>query len=212
VRILPRVDRPAPVPAPSHHHLPGWVRRDFGRVRPVLGDLLALLQGDARAELQKRLDDLTAGISSGKFSLAWQYPDVVEQGQRLYEQQRADNAEAAKAARALETARRRASAHLRDSSGLLSADASSRLQRALRSAPDVAAVAAVEADLERTAGSARSAHSKRRDKEIERTRARILRSTPRAALAEEPQTETWQDVLRRFAEEQADSSGDGTGS
>jgi hypothetical protein len=35
-----------------------------------------------------------------------------------------------------------------------------------------------------------------------------MRATPRAALAEEPHTETWQDVLRRFAEGQAVGSED----
>src|SRR5205807_7696076 len=62
-RALPQVERPAAVPAPEHHHLPGWVRREFARVRPPLGDLLVLLEPPARDELRSRLDELTAGIS-----------------------------------------------------------------------------------------------------------------------------------------------------
>lgn len=211
-RTFPRADRPAPVPAPEHHHLPGWVRRDYARVRPALADLLALLDGSARDELQSRIDELTAGISSGRFSLAWRYPDVVEQGRRLYELQRAEHAERAQASRALDTARRRATARLRDAADMLSSEASSRLQRTVRSAPDLAAIAAAEAELERTVGNARTAHTRRRDKEIERTKARIRRSTPRPAVVEQPAAETWQDVLRRFAEQQdEDASGSAAG-
>jgi len=202
-RTFPRAERPAPVPAPEHHHLPGWVRRDFARSRPPLADLLALLQGDARAQLQQRVDELTAGISSGKFSLAWQYPDVIAEGQRLFDEQRAAIAEEQRVTRALETSRRRVSERLRDASGVLTPDASARLQRALRGAGDPGAIAEVQAEADKALSHARTTVDKRRERQIERTRARLLRTLPRAAAeAEEPQTESWQDVLRRFAEEQ----------
>src|SRR5207244_2685941 len=55
----------------------------------------------------------------------------------------------------------------------------------------------------------RGARIGRRDREIGRTRARINRTLPRAALEAESPTETWQDVLRRFAEEQSASTGTG---
>jgi hypothetical protein len=198
-----------PVPMPEHHHLPGWVRRAHAKARPELSELLGSLQGPARAEFVARLDELTATISSGKFSMAWQYPEVIASGRTLQERQRSELAEQAKASRHLEGARRRAGDRLRDAAELLTADAASRLQRALRTATDAETIAGVEAEAARALSTARSAHNKRRDREIERTRARIHRTLPRAALEAESPTETWQDVLRRFAEEQSASTGAG---
>jgi hypothetical protein len=203
-----RGDGPA-VPMPEHHHLPGWVRRAHAKARPELAELLGSLQGQARAQFLAKVEELVGTISSGKFSSAWQYPDVIAEGRALQEKQRAELAEAAKATRHLEGARRRAGERLRDAAELLAPDANARLQRALRSATDEGAIAAVEAEASRALSTARSAHNKRRDREIERTRARINRTLPRAALEAESPTETWQDVLRRFAEEQSASTGTG---
>jgi hypothetical protein len=194
---------------PEHHHLPGWVRRAHAKARPELAELLGSLQGPARAQFLAKLEELVATISSGKFSQAWQYPEVIAEGRAMQEKQRADQVELAKATRHLEGARRRAGDRLRDAAELLAPDAASRLQRALRSATDEEAIAAVEAEATRALGTARSAHNKRRDREIERTRARIHRTLPRAAVEAESPTETWQDVLRRFAEEQSASTGAG---
>ncbi len=203
-----RGDGPA-VPMPEHHHLPGWVRRAHAKARPELAELLGSLQGQARAEFLTKLDALVATISSGKFSQAWQYPEVIAEGRALQERQRAELAEAAKATRHLEGARRRAADRLRDAAELLAPDAAARLNRALRAASDEASIAAVEAEAMKALSTARSASNKRRDREIERTRARINRTLPRAALEAESPTETWQDVLRRFAEEQSASTGTG---
>lgn len=212
----PAVPRPAPrggmgasVPMPEHHHLPGWVRRAHAKARPELAELMGSLHGPARVQFVAKLEELVATISSGKFSSAWQYPEVIAEGRALQERQRADQAEAAKATRHLEGARRRAGDRLRDAAELLTPDAAARLQRALRSASDEESIAAVEAEAIKALGTARSAHNKRRDREIERTRARIHRTLPRSALEAESPTETWQDVLRRFAEEQSASTGAG---
>lgn len=203
-----RGDGPA-VPMPEHHHLPGWVRRAHAKARPELAELLGSLQGAPRAQFLAKLEALVATISSGKFSSAWQYPEVIAEGRALQESQRAYLAEAAKASRQLDSLRRRASDRLRDAADLLAPDAASRLQRALRSANDEASIAAVESEAMKALSTARSVSNKRRDREIERTRARINRSLPRAALEAESPTETWQDVLRRFAEEQSASTGAG---
>ncbi|HEX3608015.1 MAG TPA: hypothetical protein VH134_18995 [Candidatus Dormibacteraeota bacterium] len=205
---LPRRDGPS-VPMPEHHHLPGWVRRAHAKARPDLAELLGSLQGPVRVQFLAKLEELVATISSGKFSSAWQYPELIAEGRVLQEKQRADLAESAKATRHLEGARRRASDRLRDAAELLAPDAAARLQRALRSATDEESIAAVEAEATRALSTARSATNKRRDREIERTRARINRTLPRAALEAEGPTETWQDVLRRFAEEQSASTGAG---
>jgi hypothetical protein len=204
-----RSDGPG-VPMPEHHHLPGWVRRAHAKARPELAELLGSLQGAPRAQFLAKLEELVATISGGKFSSAWQYPEVIAEGRALQEKQRAELAEAAKATRHLEGARRRASDRLRDAAELLAPDAAARLQRALRSASDEEAIAAVEAEAMKALSTARSATSKRRDREIEKTRARIHRTLPRAALEAESPTETWQDVLRRFAEEQSASTGAGS--
>lgn len=201
---FPRADKPADIPAPEHHHLPGWVRRDFARARPPLSNILALLEGDTHEQFSQRINELTEGISSGKFSLAWQYPDLVDEGRALYEKQRREGAESARANRQLDTARRRVQDRIRDAGDALGADVSARLQRQLRSAADSEAIAAVAAEVDAVMSTARSSADKRREREIERTRARIRRSASAAGATavEEPQTETWQDVLRRFAEQQ----------
>jgi uncharacterized protein with von Willebrand factor type A (vWA) domain len=194
---------------PEHHHLPGWVRRAHAKARPELAEVLGSLQGAPRAQFLARLEALVATISSGKFSSAWQYPEVIAEGRALQETQRASMVEAAKASRQLDSLRRRASDRLRDAADLLAPDAAARLQRALRSANDEQSIAAVESEAIKALSTARSASNTRRDREIERTRARINRSLPRAALEVESPTETWQDVLRRFAEEQSASTGAG---
>jgi hypothetical protein len=204
---FPRADKPASIPAPEHHHLPGWVRRDFARARPPLSNILALLEGDARDQYERRVNELTEGISAGRFSLAWQYPDLVDEGRTLYDKQRRESADTARASRQLDTARRRVQDRIRDAADALTPDVAARLQRQLRTAADSAAINAVASELDGVATAAKSTAEKRREREIERTKTRIMRSAPGArAAAETPQTETWQDVLRRFAEQQAAGS------
>lgn len=204
---FPRADKPAAIPAPEHHHLPGWVRRDFARARPPLSNILALLEGDARSDFAAKIDDLTKGISAGRFSLAWQYPDLVDEGRALYEKQRRESAEAARHNRTLDTARRRVQDRIRDAADQLAPDVAARLQRQLRSAADAEAINAVAQELDGVSTAAKSTAEKRREREIERTRARIMRSAAAAGAADAaPQTETWQDVLRRFQEQQAAGS------
>lgn len=192
---------------PEHHHLPGWVRRDFARARPALADLLGLLQGEERADFLAHVEEVTAGVSAGKFSLAWQYPALIEEGRMRYEAQRARIAEQQRAGRELERARRAATAHLRDAASVLPADAGARLGRELRAAHDLEAIAALDAEIGRALEGARGSTTRRREREIERTRSRILRTLPPAAVATEEPTESWQDVLRRFAEQQSESTG-----
>jgi len=199
---LPRATRPGTVPNPDHHHLPGWVRRAHGQAQPILGDLLGTLEGDRRTELAGKVEALVATISSGKFSQAWLYPKVIEEGGALLEAQRREGAESSRARHAVETSRRRVSDQLRDHADRLTPDTSGRLNRALRSASDPEAVAAVAGEVERAVGSVRTMEERRRDREIGRTRAKIRRSLPKSAPVE-ASGETWQETLRRFAEQQA---------
>jgi hypothetical protein len=201
-RALPRATAPGNVPAPEHHHLPGWVRRAYGQARPVLADLLGVLDGEARSTFQRRVDEFTAAVSAGRFSLAWQYPALIDEGMVLFEQHRREYAQISQARRAVDTARRRASDHLREAS--LGADVAARLSNTLRTATDVEVIRAVDAELTQAAGVARSSQEKRRDREIQRTRARINATGPRAADAP---AESWQDVLRRFADSQGPDPG-----
>jgi hypothetical protein len=204
---FPRADKPANIPAPEHHHLPGWVRRDFARARPPLGNILALLEGEVRDQYAQRINELTEQISSGRFSLAWQYPDLVDEGRALYEKQRRETADSARSNRQVDTARRRVQDRIRDAADALGAEVAARLQRQLRSANDSAAIDAVAGELDGVATAAKTTAEKRREREIERTKARIMRSAAGAGAADPtPQTETWQDVLRRFAEQQAAGS------
>jgi hypothetical protein len=188
------------VPEPQHHHLPAWVRRAYGQARPILNDQLGALGGDARERYESDIADLTAAISSGKFSQAFNYPQLIARGQELLERQLRDNAEAARAQRALDSERRKVGEQLRDAAGRIAPDVSARLGKALRSAPDAAAIAAIGTEAEQATESARSGEEKRREREISRTRTRIQRSVPKSATAAEP-AEDWQDVLRRLQEQ-----------
>lgn len=199
---LARAARPAPVPAPEHHHLPGWVRRAHGQAQPILADLLGTLEGPRRAQLAHQLDDLVKTISGGKFSQAWFYPRVIADGQTLLVAQRRERAESARERQLVDSSRKRVSDQLREVTPNLSGETAGKLTRALRTASDQAAITAVSGEVARAVTTVRSTEERRRDREIDRARARILRTLPRATAAESS-TETWQDTLRRFAESQA---------
>lgn len=193
---------PQPVPEPTHHHLPAWVRRAHGQARPILADQLAALQGDLRDEHGQRVEEFVGRISSGKFSQAFQYAQLISDGQQLVERQRRDNAEAARMQRTLETARRRASDALRDAGDRVPPETSSRLNKALRAAADAESLKAVETEVRQAVGAARGVAERRREREISRTKSRIEKSTPRGGTVAEP-AEDWQDVLRRLQEQMA---------
>ena len=198
---LPRAVRPGDVPQPEHHHLPGWVRRVHGQARPILGDLLGNLEGDARERYTRTVNGFIEQISAGKFSVAFQYPAVISEGEKLFNENREVAMAARRAQRSLETARKKATDLLREEQARLAPDVAARLSRTLRQASEVEEITAVEREIQGAVGAARSSEVRRRDREIDRTRSRILKSLPRGSAPSEP-TESWQDVLRRFAEEQ----------
>ena len=197
---LPHATRPIEPPAPEHHHLPSWVRRLHAQARPILADLLGNLSGEPLQRFSATVDALIAAISSGKFSQAWQYPRVISEGMEVFESHRLANAEQLRAQRILEQRRKKAADSLREAATRLAPDVLARLNRALRSAVTAEEIDAVTTEMEQSMTVARSSEERRRDREIDRTRSRIRSTSPRAAA--EP-AETWQDVLRRFAESQA---------
>ena len=198
---LTRAAQPVEPPAPEHHHLPGWVRRSHAQARPILADLLGNLTGEAQERFQASVDSLVAAISGGKFSLAWQYPKLISDGMEMFETHRRENAAQLRAQRALEQRRKKAGDALREAGARLAPDVLARLNRTLRSASTADEIGAVSAEVEQSVAAARNNEERRRDREIDRTRSRIRKTLPRATAAEP--TETWQDVLRRFAESQA---------
>ncbi|MHB8719168.1 MAG: hypothetical protein ACYDAC_09815 [Candidatus Dormibacteria bacterium] len=199
---LPRATHPAEPPAPEHRHLPGWVRRVHGQASPILADLLGGLSGTDHDRFQEDVDTLVAGMSAGRFSLAWNYPRLIEEGWQLLEAQRREGAAAFAAQRALDQRRRRAADALREAGTRLAPDVIARLSRSLRNAAGTEEIDAISAEIEQSVMVARSNAEKRRDREIDRTRSRIHRAMPRAAAASPP-AQTWQEVLRSFAESQA---------
>jgi hypothetical protein len=201
---------PVAVPEPSHHHLPGWVRRDFARVRRPLGLLLAELEGEFAEQLRRRLEEVTTAISSGRFSAAWQYPEVVAEGRRLLAEQRRQRAEREHQARVLEGARRRLLERVADVEGLVGQETLARLQRAVRAAPDLSTLRSAESDIERVLGQARTAWSRRREREIERARAKI-RGVARGGDGDTSRALPWQEVLRRALAETAVGGVSGSG-
>ena len=206
---VPRASAPADIPEPEHHHLPAWVRRAYAKAGPILGDLAGSLEGEPREQYMSSIDELTGRISAGKFSQAFQYPNLIESGLSLYEQQRKEQEESERARKVLENARRSVSEMLRDASAQLSTEASSRLNKALRAAADQEAIGAVEAEARLAMDSAKVGEERRRDREISRTRSRIARATPKYAGGDGG--ETWQDVLRRLQEQMAQESGENGG-
>lgn len=195
---LARAARPADIPFPEHHHLPGWVRRIHGQARPVLADIAGGLDGEVRERYEAGVRDLIAAISSGRFSLAWQYPRLIDDGMALYSRHRRENEEALRQRRSLDAARRRVSDTIRDSGSRLAPDVASRLQKSLQAAGDADEIRAIDREAQQALSSARTVEERRREREIDRTRQRIRRALPRGAVAEPP-SETWQDVLRRIA-------------
>jgi hypothetical protein len=198
---LPHAARPVDPPTPEHHHLPGWVRRVHGQARPILADLLGNLSGESQERFMASVESLIKGMSAGKFSLAWQYPKLINDGMELFETHRRENAELFRAHRALDQRRKKAGDSLREAGARLAPDVLARLNRTLRSATTAEEVDAIAAEVEQSVAAARNNEERRRDREIDRTRSRIRKTLPRAA-ATEP-SETWQDVLRRFADSQA---------
>lgn len=199
---LPRAPTPAAVPEPQHHHLPSWVRRAHGQARPIIADQLALLSGDLHDEYQQRVQDFVAAVSSGKFSQAFQYAQLISDGQQLVDRQRRVNAQAQRTQRTLDAARKRASDALRDAGDRVPAETAARLNRSLRAATEPEALRAVEAEVRQAVGAARGVEDRRREREISRTRNRIEKATPRGATIAEP-AQDWQDVLRRLQEQMA---------
>lgn len=201
---LVRPSRPGDVPQPQHAHLPGWVRRVHGQAVPILADLLGSLDGESQKRYDSEVRDLIAGISTGKFSLAWQYPGLIDRGQTLLEAHRREAEAEAARRRGLENARRKINEQLRDAGTRLAPDTATRLQRTLRSAGDVDAIKTVGSEVDHAVTVARSVEERRRDREIDKTRERIRRSLPRGADGDSP-AESWQDSLRRIAEQYARS-------
>lgn len=195
---LPHAATQPAVREPEHHHLPAWVRRTFAQARPILADQLGVLRPDARAELERGIDDITARIGEGKFSQAFNYPQLIQHGQELYQQQRREDAEIARAQKVVDAARRHAGEMLRDGAPHLTAEVAARLNKAVRAADDGDAVKAVEAEIRHALEAARAVAERRRDREISRTKSRIQKTSAPAGPAED-----WQDVLRRLQEQMA---------
>ncbi len=192
--------RPGEVPQPHHLHLPGWVRRAHAQARPILADLIGGLSGDARQRYTAQVAELVAGMSAGKFSLAWQYPRLIDDGWALLDSQRQDAEEEARRRRGLESARRRVADQLRDAGTRLAPETANRLHKTLRSADGVDAIKGVATEVDQAVAAVRTLEERRRDREIDKTRERLRRSLPRGADAEAP-AESWQDALRRIAEQ-----------
>ena len=198
---LPAAAHPGSVPEPQHRHLPGWVRRAHGQARPILADLLGQLSGEPRQHFEEDVRALVDGMSAGRFSLAWQYPQLIDGGWALVESNRRETEAQARRRQEMEHVRRRVGDQLREAGERLTPEIASRLRRTLQSAADVDAIRGVGSELNQVLSSARSVEERRRDREIDRTRERLRRSLPQA-VAESP-AESWQDALRRIADQVA---------
>ena len=202
---LPRATRPATIAAPEHHHLPAWVKRAHAQASPILADLLGQLSGEPQAAFSAKVTEMVSGISSGKFSLAWNYPALIDAGMVDFDAHRHEAEAEQRQRRAVETARRRASDLLRAAAADLTAEANSRFNKEVRAATAIEELDRVNDALRHAIDSAKSQASKRRDREIDRARQNIIKSSPKVRRVVQPQ-ESWQDVLRRLAVEEPVSS------
>jgi len=150
--------------------------------------------------LEEAIAQLTSVISSGKFSQAFRYADLIALGERLLAEHRRDQAEAARVQRTLDAARKRVNDQLRDAATQVPQETWSRLSKSLRAASDLDAINAVGDEVTASLSSARTVQERRREREIHRTRTRIQRSTPRSQTSAPP-AEDWVEVLRRLQEE-----------
>ena len=125
-------------------------------------------------------------MSAGKFSLAWQYPRLIDDGWALLDSQRQDAEEEARRRRGLESARRRVADQLRDAGTRLAPETANRLHKTLRSADGVDAIKGVATEVDQAVAAVRTLEERRRDREIDKTRERLRRSLPRGADAEAP--------------------------
>ena len=198
-RDLPRASRPVDVPQPEHPHLPGWVRKIHAEAAPIFGDLLAQLEGEDKTQLEERISATVAQINTGKFSNAWHYPTLIDQGFAAWARERNQKFESERARRELDGKRKRLTAAVRDPLSKLSTETASKLARAVTSAREPEAMETAEIEVNRAIEAAQSADSRRREREISKTRERISRSAPKSKSAE-PETESWQDVLKRLTE------------
>lgn len=195
------------VPLPAHKHLPNWVRRAHGQIAPQLGEIMASLHGEPRELIDTKLREMTEQISAGKFSIAWQYPQLLEMAQQLGDRQKTEDASEYASRRGVDMVRRRAEVQLRTIGGGLSPDVLSRLERELRGASDMEGLMSVESQIQELSHSVQTVAQKKRSREIEKTKTRLAKSLPlNYSAVNEPQ-ESWQDVLRRFATEQSSDSG-----
>jgi hypothetical protein len=179
------------------------VRRAHGQARPILADLIGSLTGEPRQQFTAQVAEVIDGMSAGKFSLAWQYPKLISDGWALVERQRRDAEEESRKRRGLESARRKVAEQLRDAGPRLAPETASRLQKTLRTADGVDAIKVVATELDQAVTAVRTLEERRRDREIDKTRERIRRALPRGAVADTP-AETWQDALRRIADQYAE--------
>jgi hypothetical protein len=189
------------VPQPEHPHLPGWVRKIHAEAEPIFGDLLAQLDGEDKTALEGHIAATVAQINAGKFSNAWHYPTLIEQGFASWARERNQKFESERARRDMDGKRKRLTVAVRDPLSKLSTETASKLSRALTSARDPEALTAAELEVNRAIESAQSADNKRREREISRTREKISRSAPKSkSKAPAEVQESWQDVLKRLTE------------
>jgi len=175
------------------------VRKVHTEAAPIFGDLLAQLDGEDRAKLEQRIAATVAQINTGKFSNTWHYPTLIEQGFASWARERNQKFEAERARRDMDGKRKQLTAAVRDPLSKLSTETASKLARAITSAREPEALGVAELEVNRAIEAAQSADNKRREREISKTRERISRSAPKSKSSE-PETESWQDVLKRLTE------------
>lgn len=201
-RGLGRADIVPDIPFPEHTHLPGWTKRMHLQAEPILQDIAGQLGGEAKTEFLAKVSRVVGLISEGKFSQARLYQTVIDEGFAELEKDRKISEAGARTAMALSTMRRRLADDVRNLQGRIGADQISQLQQSIKTAETREELMALQSQVSRHAAEAQSGESKRRQREISRTREKILHLDPGAkggktAVLEED--EGWQATLRKFA-------------
>ncbi len=204
-RGLDHLDRSPQIPSPDHKHLPGWTKRMHSQAAPILGDIAGHLDGEAQEIFLGQVNRVVAMISEGKFSQARLYAKLIDDGYKQVSTVRKTQEKSARQTMALSTIRKRLSDDVRALQGRVGQEAFSKIQQDLRQANTRDELHDVQQEVTRLQAEVQQVESKRRDREIARTRERIMhvaggtKSRSSAAVAQE--SGGWQAMLKQFAVE-----------
>ncbi|MGC8461602.1 MAG: hypothetical protein ACP5OR_07165 [Candidatus Dormibacteria bacterium] len=215
-RGLDHLDRTPQIPSPDHKHLPGWTKRLHSQAAPILADIAGHLDGEAQEIFLGQVNRVVSMISEGKFSQARLYAKLIDDGYKQVSTFRKTQEKSARQTMAISTLRKRLTDDVRALQGRVGQDAFSKVQQDLRQANTRDELHELQQEVTRLQSEVQQVESKRRDREIARTRERIMHvaggTKSRSSAAVVQESGGWQAMLKQFAVENGIVSEDGSDS